>query len=271
MKNSIDKIAIATTVVNFELYNKTVKFFPKNIDLYVIDGRKGMHGIESLKFLFRKLKNKGIDWLIMADEDVIFRNTQSVFDIINHMRIYNFGVAGVRDGGVISHRTYNPYVINTFFSILNFNKLVELIDWKIIRENFQTFTNEFFDDLDELSYPYDKESLKEPYYAFYLYLRRCGVKFLFLKAGLVKNDTIANTVLDLENNIICLHTWYARCYKDGSHHTNRINRLIYNHIPAEIEVDENFNRERVILKDRLFFLKRSTRKMINRVKFKLFK
>ncbi len=30
---------------------------------------------------------------------------------------------GVRDGGVIKHRNNSPFVINTFFSILNFKEL----------------------------------------------------------------------------------------------------------------------------------------------------
>jgi hypothetical protein len=35
------KIAIITTVANFDLYNKTSLFFPVGIRKYVIDGTKG--------------------------------------------------------------------------------------------------------------------------------------------------------------------------------------------------------------------------------------
>jgi len=54
------KIAILTTVINFELYNKTSKLFPLGIKKYVIDGRNGMHGIHSIKYMMRILKGKGI-------------------------------------------------------------------------------------------------------------------------------------------------------------------------------------------------------------------
>ena len=67
-----NKIAILTTVANFELYSHTSRYFPKDIKKYVIDGTNGMHGIHSIIYIMHKLKNEAIDWLIMADEDVIF-------------------------------------------------------------------------------------------------------------------------------------------------------------------------------------------------------
>ena len=72
-------IAILTTVANFELYQKTVQLFPENVQKYVIDGRNGMHGIHSILFMINKLKGKGIEWLVMADEDVVFKNSEAVF------------------------------------------------------------------------------------------------------------------------------------------------------------------------------------------------
>ena len=58
------KIALLTTVSNFELYAKTSKRFPKGIRHFVIDGRNGMHGIDSVFYMFKKLKNLNIKWLI---------------------------------------------------------------------------------------------------------------------------------------------------------------------------------------------------------------
>ena len=39
------KIAIISTVINFDLYHKTAQLFPKGINRYVIDGRNGIHGL----------------------------------------------------------------------------------------------------------------------------------------------------------------------------------------------------------------------------------
>lgn len=55
------KIAIVTTVANKELYAKTASLFSKGIDKYVIDGTNGMYGLDSIDYMFRKLKNKNYD------------------------------------------------------------------------------------------------------------------------------------------------------------------------------------------------------------------
>ena len=109
------KIAILTTVANFDLYKKSSVLFPSNCQKYIIDGTNGMHGIHSVLFMMKMLKGKGIDWLVMADEDVIFSNSNSVFDIIDEMKAKQITVCGVRDGGMVLHRKQSPFVINTFF------------------------------------------------------------------------------------------------------------------------------------------------------------
>lgn len=38
------------------------------------------------------MKNKNIDWLIMADEDVLFKDTAIIFDIISKMKTENYTV-----------------------------------------------------------------------------------------------------------------------------------------------------------------------------------
>jgi len=99
MDNS--KIAILSTVINKELYQKSSQLFPQNIQKYVIDGSNGMHGLDSIFYMMKKLKGKGIEWLIMADEDVLFVNSKGVFSIIEEMESNGYLVSGVRDGGVI--------------------------------------------------------------------------------------------------------------------------------------------------------------------------
>lgn len=123
MKFMNSNIALLSTIINKELYKKSSQLFPPNIQKYVIDGTDGMFGLESVFYMMKKLKGKGIEWLIMADEDVFFENPEMVFKIIKKMESQKYSVCGIRDGGLISHRIYNPYLINTFFSIINFKEI----------------------------------------------------------------------------------------------------------------------------------------------------
>lgn len=141
------KIAIISTVINFNLYEKTSIYFPNGIRKYIIDGRNKMYGIDSILFMIKKLKNRGIEWLIMADEDVIFIDSEIVFDIIKNMKSNNITVSGVRDGGVINHRNYNPNVINTFFSIVNFKKIEKYWKKDEMLKNQYIIKSEFHDEL----------------------------------------------------------------------------------------------------------------------------
>ena len=217
-------IALLTTVANFDLYAKTAPLFPKGIPHYIIDRTNGMHGIHSIKYMIKKLKGKGIEWLIMADEDVIFYNPNSVFDIINEMKAKQMTVCGVRDGGSIAHRNKNPFVINTFFSILHFKGIEAMWNTKEMLKNQFCVPNEFQDDLARLPFDYDNTSLYEPYYCFYFWLRRKGKQFLFLEA-VMDSDGISNKVVFNNKEILC-HTWYARSYGENEKHTKRINRVV---------------------------------------------
>jgi len=76
----IDNIAIITTVSNFSLYKKSVATFPMGIPKYAIDRSQGMYGIASMCYMFSKLKNKGIEWLIMIDDDIL-RKLQSTNEL----------------------------------------------------------------------------------------------------------------------------------------------------------------------------------------------
>ena len=126
-----------------------------------------------------------------------------------------------RDGGVIPHRIQNPYGINTFFSILNFKEILALWNEKEILKNQYILENEFDDDLSLLDGDYSKESLFEPYYCFYFWLRRKGKKILFLDASVpFEEDNITNLVVDTNQNPILYHTWYARSYGLNEKHTN---------------------------------------------------
>lgn len=241
------KIAILTTVANFELYKKTSIFFPKGIKRYVIDGTNHMYGINSIVYMISKFKNLGIEWLIMADEDVIFSEPNQVFSIIEQMNQENFTVSGVRDGGVVKHRNHNPYVINTFFSILNIKDVLQIWDKKKMLKNQYIIPNEFEDNLD-LPFSYNENSLFEHYYCFYLWLRRHNKTFLFLDAKM-EADGLANTVWFNSSPILC-HTWYARNYNKDPENTNRINGYI-----PKTKPEITNNDSPIIFKNKFFILK----------------
>lgn len=262
------KVALLTTVANLELYNKTSPFFPVNVQKYVIDGTNGMHGIHSILYMMKKLKNKGIDWLIMADEDVFFYDSKIVFSIIEKMQEENLSICGVRDGGTISHRNQNPFGINTFFSILNFKEIEAIWNEKEMLKNQYILENEFIDDLSKLSYEYDVSSIYEPYYCFYFWLRRKGKQFLFLETKM-DVDAISNYVYYNEKPFLC-HTWYARSYGNNKKHTQRINTLINVTNLDGIEVEPNLT-SIIFFKNTTFALKQKMKKIFRKFSRRLLK
>jgi hypothetical protein len=258
------KIAILTTVANFELFQITSVFFPEGIQKYVIDGTNGMHGIASIKYMIHKLKNKGIKWLIMADEDVIFFNSDIVFSIIDQMEEQVITVCGARDGGVISHRNKNPYIINTFFSVLNFKDVLEAWNKKEMLQNQYLIDNEFNDDLDSLPELYNANSLYETYYCFYLWLRRLGKTFLFLDSKM-DIDGISNYLEYKGESFLC-HTWYARSYKQNKKHTARINKHLLKKHGKSVD---KLKPQPIIYKHKTFYFTRKIKKYYKRVMMKL--
>jgi len=112
------KVALLSTVANFDYYKKSATLFPQDIQRYIIDGTNGMHGLHSIQYIMTKLKNKGVEWLVIVDEDVIFTGATLDFEIINEMKATHMTVCGVVDGGDILHRKETQFTINTFFRFL---------------------------------------------------------------------------------------------------------------------------------------------------------
>lgn len=225
-RNNMDRIAILTTVSNFDLYHQSIKFFPAGIPRYVVDGTQGFYGIRSLLFALEKLKNKEIDWLIMAEEDVIFKNPDYLFSLIEYMIKNDFICCGMRDGGTLAWRNHSPYAINTFFSILNLNEVLKIYDKKKILKNQYINAFEDFGDLSHLKTDnYSRDSLYESYYCFYFWLLRNGKKILYLNATALTNDE-TTIIFDHYHRELLFHTWYARFYKKDPAQTHRIDAIL---------------------------------------------
>lgn len=257
-------IALLSTIINKELYQKSSQLFPQNIQKYVIDGTDGMFGLDSLCYMMQKFKGKGIEWLIMADEDVLFENPDMVFDLIKKMESQNYTVCGIRDGGLISHRIHNPYLMNTFFSILNFREIESIWDKKEVLKNQYGIENEFEDDLSNLKGAYNTSSIYEPYYCFYLWLRRNKKQFLFLDANQpFQEDSITNAVY-FEDKVLLYHTWYARSYGVNKKHTDRINKIL-----ELLKFENKVISTPIVFRHKTFFIIKRFRKLRQRILMRL--
>lgn len=260
-----NKIAILSTVINFDLYQKSMQFFPQGIQKYVIDGTNGMYGMDSICYMMKKLKGKGIEWLVMADEDVLFVNPDGIFTIIEEMKANNYMVSGVRDGGAISIRKFSPFVLNTFFSIINFKELESIWDEKEVMKHQYITENEFAEDLTTLHGEYDVKSIYEPYYRFYFWLRRQKKKILFLEASIpLLDDQSTTLVCDTSGEPLLYHTWYARSYGVNEMHTKRIDKVF-----ALLKPENGSVEKPIIFKHKTFYTMLKAKKLLKRISMKM--
>ena len=254
-----NKIALITTVSNWDLYRKTVRFFPKGVQLFAIDGTKGFFGIDSIRFFMRKLKHHDLNWLIMADEDVVFTKPEKVFNLIQFLEQENYIAAGMRDGGVLKWRDKNPYMLNTFFTLLNFKELCEIYDEEEMLASQYITKNEFNPNLNLPFDNYQVNSLYESYYCFFLWLLRLGKKIFYLDgSNPFSNET--TLVLDHQGRELLYHSWYARSYNRNKYHTERINFILEKGELNRIDTDP------IVFKNYSFYLKKVFRKQLGRIR-----
>jgi len=258
------EIAIITTVSNIELYNKSLKYHPEGIDRIMIDGRKGLYGMESIIFMFEKLKKTNYKWIIMVDEDVFFIKPKLVFDQINYMNKNNYTISGLRDGGVVNHRTYNPFAMNTFFLIINYEKLKPIWNKKEVL-NTHKIDNKKMLSLNNLEYDFDVNSSFELYYPFFFWVLNKNNRLLYLetKSPFKKNDVYSNAVYDHRKNTILVHSWFARAYGKYEEHTKRIDELIETTMQR---TNLNDNISYVVWKNLYFTFMFNLRRIIKRIK-----
>lgn len=265
----ISKIAILSTVNNFKLYKKSSSLYPSDIKSYVFDGRNGMFGIFSIIYMMKVFKKKDIEWLVLMDEDALFLNSDLIYPLINHMINKDYIISGIRDGGALPERSGNPYVMNPFFSIINFKELQKIWNKKEMLQNHYILENEFNDDLSDLKYPYNKTSLSEPYYCFYLWLKRKNKKMLFLDVDLPLNDDqITNVVYDLNKKSILYHTWFSREYGDlRGRHTARIDKVFeqFENKVTDVKPVKIYKDYLFPLKERVRKFKKNTRQRLIRI------
>jgi len=108
--------------------------------------------------------------------------------------------------------------------------------------------------------------LYEPYYCFYLWLRRKNKKIFFLEAEICK-DEISNSVL-FKKEVLLYHTWYARSYGLNKKHTKRINAIL--DLQKENSIDRD-SIDRIIFKKRSFAIEQKVLKLYRRIRNKIVK
>jgi len=235
LKNS-PELLIVVNYQNEDILERSLTTFPDNVEVMLIDGRYGLHGLESIKLLFRKKLD--IDWLILIDEDVVFINKVDFFSMVKKLIERNIAICGVRDGGVLSMRRHNPYVPNTFFCIMNYRAMLEIYDEVEIDKNNYTRINEFSDDFEYSKDSYNSQSTYEPYYRFFLYYRRNNYNFFFLNAknNFLESDHNTTIVYDLEHQPLLLHTWRSRFYETDQIQRERINKILNNNTSGRLDI-----------------------------------
>lgn len=267
-----NKIGLVTTVFNWDLYEKTKQYFPDGIQLFAIDGSKNFYGLRSLLFFIENLKKYKLDWLVMADEDVVFTKPEKVFDLIDYLSLNDFTVCGMRDGGTIEWRNKNPHMINQFFAVLNLEEIYKIYSRKdILKNQYIESGHEFSQNIvEQLPFQnYDAHSLFEPYYCFYLWLLRRKKKFYYLNGtNPIVGDFATTLLVDHKGSPFLYHTWFARFYRKNKYHTERIDKVIERteDINRNIAFDRNFTLLTNPFYNIKFFLYKYSRKVVRTIK-----
>lgn len=219
-------IAIVTTVNNWDLYGKTSKSFPMEVDIYAVDGSDRFYGLRSLMFVLKKFKKTSYKWLLLVDEDAVFSSTTELYSLIRYMEAEKITACGMRDGGEIKWRNFSPYSINTFFCIINLEKIYKVFNSKEIIDNQYILKDEFSYQIPNLKYSnYRKDSLFEEYYCFFFWLLRKNKKIFYLEATNPFHDE-TTALKNHKNEVFLYHAWYSRFYGKDKVHTERINKMI---------------------------------------------
>ena len=179
--------------------------------------------------------SKKFNYVIYIDADCFITNFANLKSIFSKFQNGNFIFAGMPDGGCVPTRMHNKFLINPFFSMFNI---------KLCNENFNNYSIDKIKILDKLDF-INQKNLEitlskcpnafeskfqidnfENYYKLFSLLA-INQKIMYLIAGQINNNTnpttaIYNDSVD-EQNIVCLHSWYAR--KTDSENLKRIKKI----------------------------------------------
>ena len=215
------KIKIYTRSANIELYH----FSQKLIDLPY--PRVRLYGTSAEGYLYTMVQDVDCDIAINIDEDAYVIDNSALESLLNYVIDNNIVCCGMRDGGVLSIRNFNPIIQQPFFNIINLKAVREKYNQQEI-EQFDYLANkeELIKTLPVSLQNYD--GLKyfdfEPYYNFFFWLAK-HFKMMYLDVA-KHEDGLTTIVYNQMHEPILFHTWYSREYGHNAFHTSRIKAVI---------------------------------------------
>ena len=204
-----------------------IKIFTRSFDLRLYRNAKGlfdMLGVPVVRltdqsadgYFYTMLKDTECDIAVNIDEDAFLTDPDAMFRLIDYVVENGYANAGCPDGGGYCARpaSANPLVTNPFFNIFNLKLIRTKFDRKAIRDfrypdHKQEMIAAYPQDRLETKYSFDKTD-QEPYYPFFLWLAY-NFKTLYLPSQR-HEDGMTTILKDLDGNMLCLHTWFARFY-----------------------------------------------------------
>ncbi len=156
------------------------------------------------------------DWIVHVDEDAFVFDAHRIDPLMAYMEENGYAACAMPDGGVIPHRFHNPVACNPFFMILNRRAILDRTGnnppftaqwdpaWEnavpdIARQGNVAFSFDAF----------------EPYYGFFFWLLKNGLRILYLSAQQWSREPegITTVLNDHLGEGFVLHTWYSRDYR----------------------------------------------------------
>lgn len=215
------RIKIYTRSANIELYHYSQKL----IDLPY--PRVRLCGTSADGYLYQMVQDVDCDFAINIDEDAFVIDNVALESLLRYVITNNIVCCGMRDGGVLSIRNYNPIIQQPFFNIINLKAVREKFNIEEIEQfNYFAYKEELVKLLPVSLQNY--EGLKyynvEPYYNFFFWLAN---NFKMMSLDVAKHsDGLTTIVYNQLHEPILMHTWYSREYDHDAVHASRIKAVI---------------------------------------------
>lgn len=212
------RVKVCTRSMNERLYERAMSLvtvpFPK----------QRLVGTTADGYLYQVIADTSADYVINIDEDAFVTSNERLLDLLDHVIENGYGNAGMPDGGVISHRVWNPLVTNPCFTIMNTKLLRGVMDLAAIEAmDVDDPALEASVPRELMRLPWEMHAGYEPFYRLSIWMSQT-VKTLYLDAR-EHRDGISTEILDHLGRPVVLHTWYSREYGRDFEHTDRINAI----------------------------------------------
>lgn len=222
VRNNVS-VTIAITSQNKTLLQLCRLFTPRNLPLFIVDGRGGCHGMRAIQHV---IENAPSDWTVLLDEDAFIIDTSRLERLLEWAMRTGAACVGMCDGGVVPIRTGNPNALNPFFNIIDLSRVRAKWHEPDCRAYIGAGHN-----MREVWPPKHvlTEGVRyqfgdfENYYCFYFWLQAVGLEMQWLTAR-THTDGVSTVLNDHTGRPLVLHTWYGRRFGRHRQQTARIVR-----------------------------------------------